>query len=154
MNTTKRIVAVFALLSMGACDSPYERVDPATGIPLLPEPSAMVQSSRAGLSVSAELSKTNCRAIGEVLRASAIRLAYSRVQQAFASAWQQKEKWCDYDYPSYAGADGGAMADSSAASPAPGETPEHSDTNNQVASVDEADVAAGDPLLAVERGDG
>lgn len=146
MRIHRRLAALSILLiGLSACGSGESidaPIDPNTGIPILPVPAsaAPILTAAAGPAFTAKSSAltsvAGCDDIFEVLRKQAIVETVANVRAVFASAWRSRETCGQHYY------DGGAMADSGVSPPTP--TPEHSETNNQVVGVDEADIVKTD----------
>jgi hypothetical protein len=147
------------LVILVACDldegAQYPKVDPETNIPILPVPPdpreqlgarpSLGPSGNQPAMVRAALSATSsCGEVTDQLRLLLRTEVIEATQRAFEQAWRQRE-WCDRPSPSYA--DASAMPDAGAVPmPSPDDEgdPEHSETNNQVQGVDEADLVKTD----------
>lgn len=137
-------LSIVGLSACGSDETIDAPIDPNTGVPILPAPTSAIPilESAAGPGVTAKSAALTavggCDDIFEVLRKQAIVETVANVRSAFVSAWQSRQ-YCGQ--PHYA--DCGAMADAGAISP-PTPGPEHSETNNQVVGVDEADLVKTD----------
>ena len=166
-RTFSAVTALCGLLA--ACDSPYEKVDPETGIPILPVPPQATPPGKLttpgqpgiGKASAALTAASSCDDVADAFKAQAMAEVVERTQQAFESAWNQHDH-CD-DEPYYPGpgyyADAGVAMPSADAGGTSGPTdpddPEHSETNNQVVGVDEADIVKtdGKHLYMVSQGE-
>jgi hypothetical protein len=137
------------LLPLAACDNIDAPTDPISGAPMLyPEG----QNDGTG-SASYALEQTGgCQDVETTLRSVFINEMIGTLQSSFASALESKES-CR---PSWLFSGGADMASASPKSPAPENTtsPAHSETNNQVAGVDEPDLVKtdGNYLYQVSNG--
>jgi len=132
-------VTLAAVAPGTGCDGIDAPIDPATGVPMLyPEGAASAPvNARSAALVQSE----SCEELRSAMRAKLIAEMISQVQESFASAWHMHEHCNDTAiHLSGMGMDAGAAAptQSSPTSPA------HSETNNQVAGVDEADIVKTD----------
>ncbi|MFH1130027.1 MAG: beta-propeller domain-containing protein [Pseudomonadota bacterium] len=130
---------------------PYPRVDPTTGIPILEPPILNAETKvwgkkSSGLKVGPALSSVeNCEEVEVIFRAHALAEIGEILQRNFESAWNEHDH-CDDDFWwGGCGMDASCAADAGAATPITNpDDPEHSETNNQVVGVDEADFVKTD----------
>jgi len=139
------LLSVALVVGLTACGSAYDKIDPKTGIPILPVPElGLTPASNAAPGL---VPLRSCDDLVQIFRAQAVHEMASQLQSAFNSAWQQHDHCTDKPPWYYGSPDGSAMmADAGMAPIDPGteESPEHSETNNQVAGVDEADFVKTD----------
>lgn len=153
--------------ALAACDSSYGERDPKTGVPTLPYPgspreAAFVQgrADGAGRLSAALTATTTCAEVASALEAQLKAAVAAATQDAFAAAWLAHDR-CRLAFPwegrgtggggwsSDAGAAGSPSASYSPAdesSRAASDAPAHSETNTQVAGVDEADIVKTDGI--------
>lgn len=114
------------------------------GLPELPAPESSTVAPQAPIKNPALKQVENCDEFIDQLRMQKMAELLNIIQANFKQAWRTREQCLACDGDPYCGyhygyADCALSADASVGTPTVDDSPEHSDTNNQVVGVDEAD---------------
>jgi uncharacterized secreted protein with C-terminal beta-propeller domain len=138
-----------AALPLAACDTIDAPIDPVSGAPMLwPEG----QASEVGMKSSALLPVDGCGDVDALLRSLLTAEMVATLQAYFADALSSHERcsWWDTDLEAMAPQNSPAAAGQTSQT----ESPAHSETNNQVEGVDEADLVKTDGSYVYQVGNG